>query len=326
MKHNFSLDGFNYRLRPVRISDAQFIIDVRLEDAERNKYIHKISRDIKLQEDWINSYFERPGDYYFVVDNRITGESEGLISIYDEKDGKAEWGRWVLKRNSLAAAESVDLMYRIAFEKIGLVELYCRTVQINKEVVSFHDSIGEKTRCIIQNAFNIDGNDYNAVEQYADKIVFYKEIHPLLEKQASMIFKRNMRIVLGKFEFHHIGVAVKDINKELATFAFLGYSKSSELFEDYNQGIRGIFIEAKGQPRLELIENQEGSNTVTQMIENGNKMYHFGYLVNDIDKAIRVFVNSKARVISQKKQSMYFTRNICFLMLPNMYIIELIEE
>ena len=326
MKHKISIEGFGYRLRPVKLSDAQFIIDARLEDAERNRFIHTISTDVSAQENWINNYFEREGDYYFVVENRITGQPEGLIGVYDVKDGRAEWGRWVIKKDSLAAVESVDLAYRAAFEKIGLEELYCRTVQDNVEVVSFHESIGEKTRRIIESAFEINGSVYNAVEQYANREIFYSEIHPNLEKKSAMIFKRNMRMAIGEFEFHHIGVAVLDINKEFATFSFLGYTKSSEVFEDEEQGIQGLFIEAKGQPRLELLADLDGRATISPVLESGNKMYHFAYTVSDIEKALDVFIKAKAKVVSPLKQSTYFGKRICFLLLPNMYMIELVEK
>ncbi len=326
MKHKFSLDGFGYRLRPAKMSDAAFIIAVRLEDADRNKYIHAISSDVKAQEAWMSAYFEREGDYYFIVENRLTGQGEGLIGIYDVKDGKAEWGRWVIKKDSLAAIESVNLVYKIAFEQIGLKELYCHTVQDNVDVVSFHTGIGERTRKIIDGAFNINGITYNAVEQYADRDIFYREIEPMLEKKSAMIFKRNLRQLIGDFSFHHIGVAVKDINKEFTTFSLLGYTKSSEVFEDENQGIRGLFIEAKGQPCLELLSDLEGRSTVAPMLQSGNKMYHFAYTVSDIEKALEVLTNAKAKIVSPLKMSTYFGKRICFLLLPNLYMIELIEK
>ena len=53
MNHKCTLDGYCYRLRPVKVSDAEFIVKTRLEDAERNIFIHKISPDISLQEEWI---------------------------------------------------------------------------------------------------------------------------------------------------------------------------------------------------------------------------------------------------------------------------------
>ena len=145
MTHNYTLSGYAYRLRPIALEDAQFVVDVRCEDMGRNQYIHAISSSKEAQEAWLEKYFQRPGDYYFVIENRYTGDREGLIAFYDELDGRAEWGRWVIRKSSLAAAESVYLLYRIAFEQAGLRELYCRTVAENTAVVSFHRSIGEKT-------------------------------------------------------------------------------------------------------------------------------------------------------------------------------------
>lgn len=326
MKHNYTMDGFCYRLRPIKLSDAQFVVDTRLEDQERNRFIHKISPDVSLQEKWLQDYFQREGDCYFIVENRLTRTPEGLIAFYDICDGKAEWGRWVMRKDSLAASESVDLLYRIAFEKAGLSELYCRTLAENESVVSFHNSIGEHIRRIIPEAFELNGKKCDAVEHYADKDIFYSEIHPKLEKTCEMIFKRNFRSLAGKFEFHHIGVAVKDIEKEFSVFTLLGYTRESDIFEDETQGIRGLFLTSKNQPRLELLMDINGSGTVASYIQNGNKMYHFAYTVSDIERAMDVLVKSRAQIVSPLKKSTYFGKRICFLMLPNMYMIELVEE
>lgn len=326
MKHNYSMDGFAYRLRPIKKTDAQFVVDVRLEDQERNRFIHKISSDVTLQEKWLDDYFEREGDYYFIIENKLTRSPEGLISFYDVCDGKAEWGRWVIKKDSLAAPESVDLLYRIAFEKAGLKELYCRTLAANESVVAFHNSIGEHTRCVIPEAFELEGVKYDAVEQFADKDIFYSEIHPKLEKTSEMTFRRNFKMLVGKFELHHIGVAVKDIEKDFSVFSLLGYTKESQVFEDETQGIRGLFLTSKNQPRLELLMDINESGTVAPYLKNGNKMYHFAYTVSNIEKALDIFVKCRAQVISPLKESTYFGKRICFLMLPNMYMIELVEE
>ena len=85
MKHNITVEGFGYRLRPVEIEDAEFIIAVRLEDAKRNRYIHTISEDVNIQKEWIENYLKRENDYYFVIENKITDKPEGLISIYEIK-------------------------------------------------------------------------------------------------------------------------------------------------------------------------------------------------------------------------------------------------
>lgn len=326
MKHTFSMEGYGYRLRPVTLNDAAFIIEARLQDLERNCFIHTISSDVSAQEEWLERYFLREGDYYFIIENRFTRQAEGLIAFYDEKDGRAEWGRWVVKKGSLAAIESVWLLYRIAFEKVGLNELYCRTIKDNTEVVSFHTSIGEKTRCIHTNIFELNGKVYDAVEQYSDRAHFVSEISPQLAKKAEMISKRNFKQLVGKFDFHHIGVATKSIEKELPSYSMLGYSLESAIFEDSQQGIRGLFLTAKNQPRLELLENLAESTTLDLYLKNNTKMYHSAYTVDHIEKAISVLTNCRAKIMSPLKESVYFGKRICFLILPNMQLIELIED
>lgn len=326
MKHKYSLDGFGYRLRPIKKTDAAFVVEVRLEDAARNRFIHTISNDVSAQEAWLEKYLEREGDYYFIVENRVTGQSEGLIAFYDEADGRAEWGRWVIKKGSLAAAESVYLLYRIAFEQVGLKELYCRTIADNVAVVSFHNSIGEKTRTVIQNAVELNDVHYDVVEQYSDPEHFYTQIAPKLEKQAQMIARRNRKQAVGDMTFHHVGVATKSIEKELPVYLLMGYEKEGEAFEDPAQGIRGLFITAKDQPRLELLENLPDSHTLDKPLANGQKFYHTAYYVNDIEAALEMFQKNRAKVISPLKESVYFGKRICFLMLPNMQMIELLEK
>lgn len=326
MKHKCTLDGYCYRLRPVKLSDAEFIVKTRLEDAERNIYIHKISPDVSLQEEWIRNYLERDGDYYFIVENRFSNESEGLIAFYNVEGNKAEWGRWVIKKGSFAAAESVKLLYKIAFEQVGLDELYCDTIEDNKAVVSFHTSIGEKTREVIKDGVELNGTYYNAVIQCSDRKNFYEVVEPRLDSNAYMIYKRMLKQRVGTLDFEHIGVAVKNIEKEMKNYLLLGYRQVSDIFEDNIQGIRGVFLAREGHPKLELLENLEGRDTVTKQLESGNKMYHRAYLTKNIEAAVELFKANKAKVISPMVMSTFYKTRICFMILPNMEMIELVEE
>ena len=326
MKHRYALEGYGYRLRPVRLADAAFIVRVRREDMERNRYIHPIPDDVSAQERWLEAYFDREGDFYFVVENRVTGEPEGLIAFYDEADGRAEWGRWVIRKGSLAAVESVCLLYRIAFEQAGLRELYCRTLCANKAVVSIHTSMGELTRGIIDCFAILGGKPYDAVEQYADREHFYTGIAPKLEAQARTIARRNLRRAVGVVDFHHVGVATRGIEKELPLYLLLGYQREGKLFTDPEQGIRGLFLTAEGQPRLELLENLEDSKTLDKPLEHGQKLYHMAYLVENIEGAMKALAVNRAKVVAPLKHSVYFGARICFMMLPNMGMVELIEK
>jgi RimJ/RimL family protein N-acetyltransferase len=191
MKHTFSVEGYSYSLYPVTTKDAPFIIEVRLEDMERNKFIHTISPDVSLQVEWIEKYYNTPDDYYFLVKNKSTGRKEGLISVYNINDGKGEWGRWVMKKDSLAAVESFYLLCRIAFEQLGLDEIYSRTLPENKKVVDFHDSVNAKRRKVISQAFTINDKTYDAVEHFVNKEQFSAVIKPHLDKILHLMSERN---------------------------------------------------------------------------------------------------------------------------------------
>ncbi|MFG5139583.1 GNAT family N-acetyltransferase [Campylobacter lari] len=326
MKKNIIQEGLNYRLRMVNTDDADFIVHIRTEDLERTRYVHPISCDIQKQKEWIKQYMEKDNDYYFVIENKINGNLEGLISIYNIEHSKAEWGRWILQKGSLASFESILLIFEVAFQKLNLNEIYCRTIADNKPVVEFHELIQEKFRSKLNNFFTLDDKIFDAIEHYADYDHYVCVIKPLLENKVFRIFSRNLKKELGLFEFHHIGVACDDIEKEFFSYKFLGYFKESNPFVDVNQGIRGQFIIATNQPRLELLENLPNSNTLNHWIDNGIKMYHFGYIVEDIEKAQKIFKQLGAKLISPLKYSEYFKKRICFLVLKNSFIIELIEK
>ncbi|MDD6177412.1 MAG: GNAT family N-acetyltransferase [Ruminobacter sp.] len=325
MKHNYKVNGFCYRLRPVTLDDAQFIIDTRLEDAAKSQFVHKISTDVSKQIEWLNNYFEREGDYYFVVENLFTKEREGLISVYDIHGNVGEWGRWVFKRGSLGAIESVNLIYKFAFETLHLSEIYTHTISDNVSVVNFHKSINAKFRTILKEACELNGKLFDMTEQYADSDYYKAEIKPNLEAKCIKLFERNIKSKFGKFKLHHYGVAAQSIEEELKNYPTF---EKGDYFEDPIQGVAGLFINSTTDKTCyELLQNLENSNTVTPYLRNDNHVYHAGYLVDDIDGIFNFLVKELgAKVVSDLKQSVYFKGKICFLMLKNRYMIELMED
>lgn len=126
-------------------------------------------------------------------------------------------------------------------------------------------------------------------------------------------------------KLHHIGVATRNIEKEFEMFSKLGYEKCSEIFEDKIQRMRGLFIKASNQPCLELIEGVGDNNPVKSHILKGNKFYHIAYETSNIEKDLDDFIkNYNARVIVPTTNSTYFDK-ICFILLPNMMIVELVQ-
>lgn len=142
----------------------------------------------------------------------------------------------------------------------------------------------------------------------------------MLEMQGAPLQKIN-----SSLQFHHIGVAAKNIERELQVYKSLGYECESAYFEDTLQGIRGMFLTARGAPRLEMLENLKGSHTLDLWLERGQKFYHVAYCTDDIESMMASFCMNRAKVISPLKMSAYFSKKICFLMLPNRQLLELIE-
>ena len=111
MKHAIQIAGPGFRLRPVELSDASFIVKVRLGEEKRNRFVHPISPDPKLQESWLREYFDRAGDYYFVIENRSTGQPEGLVGLYDVGKENHGWGEWRVSANpSITPSARVEVV------------------------------------------------------------------------------------------------------------------------------------------------------------------------------------------------------------------------
>jgi RimJ/RimL family protein N-acetyltransferase len=166
MQHNIHIKGHAFALRPIELSDAQFIVDLRTAQPERNQFLHPIPADVRLQEVYIEKYFSTPNDYYFVVERLKTGAPEGLIGIYDiNLELKwGVWGRWIIAPNSLAATESCWLICKAAFEHLSLQSVSPQTIDKNESVVSFHDSCGLVRNRFLPDFFCLNGEYYDVIE------------------------------------------------------------------------------------------------------------------------------------------------------------------
>jgi RimJ/RimL family protein N-acetyltransferase len=136
--------GFGYRLRPVEQTDAADILMLRT-DSERSRWLNQTPGTVEFQRHWIGEQRARGGDHYFVIET-LDGRWEGVIALYriekaiGEWGRSGEWGRWVLRRGSLAAPASVLLIMGFGFDGLGLARIYGRTLAGNLSAISFHDA------------------------------------------------------------------------------------------------------------------------------------------------------------------------------------------
>lgn len=161
--------GYRFAIRPVAYDDVDFIIDVR----RGNPFIGQGANSRHGQFEWLKTYFERADDYYFVIEDSATRVPQGLAGVYriDAARNCAEWGRWVLRPDSIAAVESALLIYRCAFDDLDLRMLYCRTLLENAQVISFHDSCGLR-RSHEPVTITVDGTARQAVEHRLERAHF----------------------------------------------------------------------------------------------------------------------------------------------------------
>lgn len=193
MLHDICADGSIYRLRPVTDGDAAKILELR-SNPELNRFLHTTSGMIDDQLAWLAKYYQREGDYYFVVERRSDGCCEGVVALYniDWSTKTGEWGRWILRSGSLAAVESAYLIYGVAFDRLALEGVYCRTVADNVKVVSFHDSCGITDRKILPRQFELAGGWHDAVEHCVD-YAFWLKLRPRLASLVVSAAKRLSR-------------------------------------------------------------------------------------------------------------------------------------
>ena len=126
-------------------------------------------------------------------------------------------------------------------------------------------------------------------------------------------------------KFHHIGYATENIKSEMLIFDGLGYRKKGSEFVDRLQGVKGCFLE-NSISRIELLENLPGSKTLTPWLEAGIKAYHFAYEVENLPMTINQLQSQRALLVSRPSPSVAFGgRKICFLMLRNRQLVELID-
>jgi RimJ/RimL family protein N-acetyltransferase len=124
------------------MEDASFIVWLRNLDYVKGK-VGDSATDEAGQRDWLEAYFKRDGDYYFIIET-LSGIPVGTHSLYDIRDGSAELGRWIIQAGVQAAVPSHMNAFDIAFGELGLKALRNTTVSTNRPVISISRRFGFK--------------------------------------------------------------------------------------------------------------------------------------------------------------------------------------
>lgn len=133
--------------------------------------------------------------------------------------------------------------------------------------------------------------------------------------------------MLPYFRFHHIGVAVFDIDSTAKCYLEAGYSKTDTVY-DPHQNVYICFLTKNGMPTIELLAPKDETSPVSKTLEkNGVTPYHLCYEVDDINKAIADLRKLKyIPLIKPIEACAIESRKVCFLFNKQVGLIELVER
>jgi len=140
MRHSLTAQGYGLRLRPVRLDDAPFIVWLRNLDYVKGR-VGDSAVDVAGQERWLNCYFEREGDYYFIAET-LNEIPLGTYGIYDLNETSAEIGRLVIRPEVPAGAPATLLLIDLIYGQMGITQLRGRVVARNHRARSFFRKLG----------------------------------------------------------------------------------------------------------------------------------------------------------------------------------------
>ena len=161
MEHRLRAEGFGVRLRPVRMDDAAFIVWLRNLEYAKGR-VGDSAMDVAGQQDWLKTYFQRKGDYYFIIETQ-GGMAVGTIGIYDLRGTSAESGRWIVRPEVPAGVPSAILAFDLAFGDLGLDELRGTAVSTNQPVLSLNLKFGFRQTGVTPAARIIGGRPVDLV-------------------------------------------------------------------------------------------------------------------------------------------------------------------
>ena len=131
--------------------------------------------------------------------------------------------------------------------------------------------------------------------------------------------------MLESFKFHHIGVAVKDIDKTAAMYVGGGYQKSEPIFDPV-QNVTICWLTKAGMPTVELLAPVDETSPVCKILEkNGVTPYHTCYVVEDIEQAIVDLRQQKYVLVSKPVEAVAIHNcKVAFLHHRQVGLIELV--
>lgn len=127
--------------------------------------------------------------------------------------------------------------------------------------------------------------------------------------------------------FHHVGVAVRDLDEALRThLEIFGHRLCAGPVDVPHEAVRVCFVEARPGVLVELVQGlDDGSPVAGLLAKTGGGPYHICYEVGDLDAAIRELRRKRCFPFRRFEMTGYAWRRFAFLLTPDRQLFELCE-
>lgn len=135
--------------------------------------------------------------------------------------------------------------------------------------------------------------------------------------------------MLSEFAFHHLGVAVQNIDVAVAAYRDqFGYELTSGPFDDPIQKVSVCFLSrGSGDMVIELVAPLGSDSPVNGVLKKGGSVYHICYEVLDIQTAIAHLTAKGSFLLSSAVPAVAFDhREIAWLMTDTSLLVELLQR
>jgi len=127
--------------------------------------------------------------------------------------------------------------------------------------------------------------------------------------------------------FHHIGCVTENMEESIASYKEgLGFTNISAVYTIAHQQVKVCFIETGPGAFLELVEPTGDNAALRKILKGKNPYYHVGYLVSNIEDAIKNLVEEGCYLVNKFRSEAFQNKWCAFLYTKEMHLIELIES
>jgi methylmalonyl-CoA/ethylmalonyl-CoA epimerase len=133
-------------------------------------------------------------------------------------------------------------------------------------------------------------------------------------------------------KIHHVGIAVKSIEKALKFHIdVLGMKQVSEVVHDELQNVKVVLLSLKETSNgdfalVELVESV-GSSPVDQILKQRNHLYHYCVEVQSLEESLEEARKNHCIIVLKPTPAKLFNdRRIAFIWTPAQYLLEFLEK